>query len=624
MNSIAKYEDKRLVVLCSPQKTCIHKALQQLKEKDFRWTYLGEDISQAINIEQRLKGKSRRIETGDKLNDIARSLRQPYIDYIGKLSLENNSILWWIGSLSEKNPRGSKAFLCACYIKLCQDILNTEEQETLLFFGENRVLRKAIIQNLARFHKYEIRSIELPGHVIYQGFKNIIRAVIGKGYFFIKTMYRLLVARRYRLKQAEVRKFQEGEGFVLLHNWVDQRSFGVDGKYIDSYFGDLVDRLRDKGKNVLIVPHVLYTFSYRQALRKLEQSLGWFISPESFLTVLDVFRIFMKTVFKMPTRKVYPAFEGIEITEIIMNDLVRDWMEAGLASNLFRYAAVRRWKNAGIPINRFIYTYENQGWEKAYCMAFRKYYPEAKIIGYQHTTVSKMLLNQFFSKDERPILPFPDRVITNGKYTEKLFQDAGYDPQKIVCGGAIRYAGILKSLGTVPRKRDSSPPIILVTPSIDKNESVELIHKVLTALGQTDRYKVILKLHPVAPYSRIVSDIGPLPDNFVISTQPVSTLLEECHMLIYTSSTTSIEAISRGVPVLHVGSDFIIDYDDLADFSPGVRQSARNGADISRITENIMKTEESILSQQRIIWDNIVKEMFGPVDEGVYDLFLGN
>ncbi len=622
MKGISNSETRICIILCSPQKTCILKALKQLKGRDFRWVYLGEDTSLAMAIEQYFRDTGQRIEISGKLQEIARSLRQPYIDYIGKLSLENNSLLWWVGSLSEKNPWASKTFLYACYIKLCRTIINASGQETLLFIGENRALRECLAVNIADISKCNIVRLESPITSITGALRHSIRMVLYKGYFVAQTIYRLLVARRCGLKQAIKRKGQDGEGLVLLHNWVDPHSFDADGNYRDSYLGGLAHHLRNKGKSVVIIPYILHTVPYHQTLKKLAQSLDCILVPESFLTIPDVLSVFMKTILNIPARKAYPAFEGIDITGIIMNDLDIDWAGTGPASNLLLYEAVKRWKNAGIPIDTFIYPFENQVWEKAYCLALRKYYPAAKIIGYQHAHVPKMILTFFFARDELPILPFPDKVITTGKYTEKLFKESGYDPSKVICGGAIRYAGMLKPMGTIPSKRDNSRPVILVTPSTGKNESLELIWKVLAALGQVDRFKVILKLHPDDHYSGIARAIGPLPANFTVSNQPVSALLEESHMLIYTSSTTSIEALSRGVPVLHIESEFRIDYDDFADFPPVVRQSARNKDDILRMTESILKTEGKELLQQRAIWDNTVNEMLGPVDEGVYDLFL--
>ncbi len=233
-----------------------------------------------------------------------------------------------------------------------------------------------------------------------------------------------------------------------------------------------------------------------------------------------------------------------------------------------------------------------------------------------------MLLNYFFSKDELPVLPFPDKVITTGKYTERLFKESGYDLEKVICGGAIRYVSLLDREKHVPTKKRTSSPVILVTPSIDKNETVELSWKILEAFGQMNNYKIIFKFHPDCPYSCIAKNLGILPEHFIVSDKPVSELLRESHVLLYTSSATCIEALSLGVPVLHIKSDFMIDRDNLSDFPSSIRQSAKNKDAIVRETEKILKTDEKELSEQRVIWKELVSEILGPVDESVFDLFL--
>ena len=594
--------------------------LRQLKGSDFRWAYLGEDVAKAITIEQQLKGTGQRIEIAEELQKVAHSLRQPYIEYIGKLSLQNNSILWWVGSLSEKNPWISKTFLYACYIRLCQNLLNSSGQETLVFFGENKALRKCLVKNASASHKGEILHLESLTHTIFEALRKTLGIVLYKGYFVLSGIYRLLLARYYKLNQIPGGKIAEGNGLVFLHNWVDQRSFDTNGEYSDSYFGELAHHLKNKGGNVIIVPYILHTVSYRQTLKKMRRSSENFLVPESFWKISDIFRILVKTTANVPAKRAYPTFEGMEISEPIYDDLRREWAGIRTASSLLHYEVVKHWKNARIPIDTFIYTYENHVWEKAYCMAFREFYPSTKIIGYQHATVPKMLLFYFFSQDELPLLPFPDKVITNGRYIERLFKESGYAPEKVVCGGAIRYEGMKKER-KVAIKKGTSNPVILVTPSIDKNESIELIQKVLAAFGQTDKYKIILKFHPVIPYPSIAKDLGILPEHFIISDKPVSELLKESQVLLYTSSATSIEALSVGVPVLHIESDFTIDRDDLSDFSPSIRKSAKSKDDIIRMTEEILKTDEKELSKQRVIWEDMVSEIFGPVDERVFDLF---
>ena len=616
---ISSSEGKRCIIVCSPRKTCIRKVLRQLKGRAFQWVYLGEDISQAIAIEQQLGDIGQRIEIGSNLQEIAHSLRQPYIGYIGKLSLENNSILWWVGSLSEKNPFVSKTFLYTCYIRLFQTLLNSRGQEALVFLCENKALRKCLIKNVSDSRKWEINRVESLGHAIPEVLRNILGIVVYKGYFLLSPIYRLLLARYYRLNQIPNRKPEER--LVLLHNWVDPRSFDANGDYHDNFFGGLAPQLRKKGESVVIIPHILRTVPYCQTLKKLAQSTEHFLVAESFLTIADVLRVFIKTVLNIPTRRVYPAFEGIEVSEIINDDFRRDWLVMRTVSSLLLYEAVKRWKSAGITIDTFIYAYENQVWEKAYCLALRKFYPSTKIIGYQHSTVPKMLLNHFFSKDELPILPFPDKVITAGKYTERLFKESGYDPKKVVCGGAIRYVSLMNRKDT-PVKRNILSPAILVASSIDRNETIELVWKVLRAFGQMNKYKIVFKFHPDCPYRFIAKDLGILPGHFIVSDKPAGELLQESHLLIYTCSTTAIEALALGVPVLHIKSDFVIDRDNLSDFPSSIRESVSTEDDIVKATERILEMDEKELSKQRVRWKEVVSEIFGPVDESVFDLLL--
>lgn len=607
----------RLIIICPPRKSSILKVLRQLKGKTFRWAYLGEDVSQFIVIERQIGGAGEHIDTGDRLQETAKSLRQAYIDYIGKLNIANNSLLWWVGSLSEKNPWVSKTFLYACYFRLCQTIVKTGGQENLVFIGEKSVIRKGILKNIGNPSDSLMQLIETPVSDLLSMLKNAGKLASLKVYFLLSTIYHVLLARRYRLKLAK----NQQEGLVLICNWIDPRSFNANGEYRDNYFGDLALYLKNKGKKVFIIPYILYTVPYRATLKKIVSHPDRFLLAESFLTVPDVCRIFCKTLLNIPANKVYPLFEGLDISEAITNDLHTDWKGTGIAANLLLYEAVKRWKNAGIAIETFIFPYENQVWEKAYCLSLRKYYPSTRIIGYQHSTVSNMLLNHFFAREELPVLPFPDKLITTGRYTEKLFKESGYDPSKVICGGAIRYVYLLKKKNIHKRKEDKNP-VILVAPSIDRNETIDLVWKVTRAFGQKKMYTVVFKFHPDCPYRFIAKEIGTLPNHFIISEQPADKLLQDSSLLIYNITATSIEALALGVPVLHIKSDFVIDRDSLADFPASVRESVSTADEILKAAERLIKIDEHELARKKQLWSKVVAELFAPVDENTFDLFL--
>jgi hypothetical protein len=617
---------RKCVIICPPIKGATRRILKQLKDTDFQWAYFGEDISKATAIEQQLRNKGQRIEIVEKLQETAWSLRQPYIDYIGKLGLENNSILWWTSSLSEKNPFISKVFLYCCYIKVCKNILNSKDKERcLLFFVENRALRRCLIQNLFTHHEYDIFRIESFSHTVFELFRDVFEIVVQKGGFLVNTIYHVLLAKYlYRMNPLSKGKLHKSEN-IFIHTWVDHRSFDTNNKYQESFFGDLAHRIINKGKNVIIIPTVLGRVSYRETLKRMIQSNENFLLPEVFLNITDILRAAMNAILNFPKKRVYPRFGDIEISKIIFNNCKRDWIETRIETVLLFYDVVKHWKNAGISIESFIYTYENHVEEKVFCLALRRFYPFTTIIGYQHSTVSKMLLNYFFSKDELPILPFPDKIITNGIYPERVFKESGYDSKKVVCGGAIRYSHFLGEVikdSAIGFKKDNTSHVILVTPSAGRAEAAELFWKVLKAFEPLTKYKIVLKCHPLTPYHRIAKylSVKSLPPHLIISDKPVSELLKESSILIYTDSTTCIEALSADIPALHISSGFFIDRDPL-DFRPDAKMNACSPVDIVNCVRNTLELNEKTPSEKRKQWRQVSSEVFGTVDDSVYALF---
>ena len=96
--------------------------------------------------------------------------------------------------------------------------------------------------------------------------------------------------------------------------------------------------------------------------------------------------------------------------------------------------------------------------------------------------------------------------------------------------------------------------------------------------------------------------------------------MRKSNVLLYTSSTTCLEALAIGIPILHIGSDFMIDRDPL-DFHYDIIRSARNKDDILKAVEEILQTDERELVKQRAMWERVVSEIFRPVDESMLDLF---
>lgn len=253
---------KRHIIISPPLRSAVNKVLRQLKREDFRWVYFGENISGAIAIGKELGGKGQRIEIADKLQEIAWSLRQAYIDYIGGLSLENNSLTWWLSSLSEKSPYNSKAFLHISYIKVFQSLLNSENLGgNFVCFVENSALRSCLAKTLSAFRDYNVSHFELLYCRAFATLMKTFKGIVARCFFTLDSIYRVLLTRYYRLTQAPSEK-PGRRGFVILQTWVDHRSFDAKGAYNEVFFGGLVDYLRRRGNNVIVFPYVPVSIQY--------------------------------------------------------------------------------------------------------------------------------------------------------------------------------------------------------------------------------------------------------------------------------------------------------------------------------------------------------------------------
>lgn len=618
----------RTILVCPPTKRSIRKIPKNVGNNRFKWVYLGEDVANAIVVEKSIDKSGERIDIAEILQETACTLRQPYIDYIGKLSVEYNSMLWWAGSLSEKNPFISKTFLYSCYVKVAISLLESHKQDDLILFVENRALRSSLVKNISEILGCEVVHLEPKFSHVLESLTDNMEFIIKHGWFVINNIYRIVLTQHiYHLNKTDLfcEKGNSNNDLILLHTWIDHRSFSQDNTFHDVYFGKLSNYMTKQMKNMAVVPYILHTVSYKKTIKKLINCEKQILIPSAYLKLSDILHVF-KATMKKPHKKVYPHFKDIDISSLIYIDNLNDWKDARMSSNLLLYHVVKNWKKRGIPIERFIHTFENHMWEKIYCTAFREYYPLATLVGYQHAAISKMYLNYFISDNEHAIIPFPDKVITNGEYSTNLLLNSGYDSTKLIRGGAIRYEYLIEKLKQPAQKKiekHTRSMNILVTSSIDKNESVELIIKVLKAFESNDMYNIIIKCHPVMPYQQIANELGitSLPAHFTVSMDTMGALLGNCDLLLYTSSTTCIEALAAEVPILHVGSNFIIDRDVLDSMS-NLHSSAKTVEDIRIEVSKLRVMDSDELYKKNMISKDTAKSTFGEVNDLVYDMFL--
>ncbi|MEA1984393.1 MAG: hypothetical protein U9N13_01930 [Euryarchaeota archaeon] len=597
------------IIICPPTTRSIRKISKIIGDNGYKWAFLSENVLKSLHMKKKIGDRGEQINITNILQENAHLLRESYLEYIGDLNVGESE--WWATTISEKNPFISTTFLYICYLKVCYQLLTTYQATDLVIFVDNHALRKTIIKNYS--NKYEIKYINNDAEDLLNILKDRIKTIAYKNHYALKHIQYILLV-KYKYKLNTIQYAINNNPNVLVRDWIDYRSFDLNGYYQSAYLGSLNEYLISKGKSILILP---YTSNInKKTLKLMINSDEYFIIPHSFLTIKN---IFSKLFVKLPISTIYPLFNDLDITYLIKNDFKKD--KQRFIDALLYVDIVKNLNDSNIHFDSCITLYENYVDEKMFCYSMKKYYPTSTIIGYQHSTSPKMLLSYYFTKQEAKIIPIPDKIVTNGPYFTNNFRDENYPPEKLITGGAIRYS-YLYAKSDVRFDKDYEKTVynILVTPSVSTNETLELLVKVIESFGNKEWCQITVKYHPAINHNIIKKYSELYPPNLNVSDDTVPELLKKTDLLVYTMTGAAVEALYAGVPILHIKSNYTIDL-DMFNYERDDIYSAQNIDEIIEMSEELLQMDEKQLKAKQIIWKKIVREMFSPIDSTIYQLF---
>lgn len=581
--------------------------------KNIRWIYLGKNVTVSLSLNDLIGIRAQRLDISDSLQAIANNTRQDYIDYVGRLGSSERNRYWWLTSVSEKNPFISNLFLYSCYLGVVADICKTKTHQNLVIICESLALMMAIDNFLREMG--DIPVYYNPSRSLVKNFLSGIARMRSVAIFLARWTGRWFLARLFSVSRLfQKRGFVPGGNVILIHSWTDHRSFQTPGMYEDVFLGRLGSDLKKIHSRVYYLIDILPTCFFPVALSKLIGTRENFILMEEFINPLDILLSVYSVSLHFPNPKEIPRFRDMDITPIVNEELDADRKNLRAFQTYLNYLVGQK-----IPkkcsVRSFIYSFENLMWEKLFCLAFREFSPNTAIIGYAHSTISKMETFYSVSSYERDFLPLPDMIVVNGARAQDALINSGFDRNRIIIGGAYRYHSLVVTSPMSPKNRGIRK--ILIIPTDDINSTLELVTKTIHAFGNKNEITCIIKLHPTLPKRKISAYLSRIPDNFSISDKPLDHLLSCVGLVVYTGSTVAVEALARGIPVLHVRSDLTIDRD--------IFNKSDHIVSVSRPEEMYQAfltiSREGLESQKT--GKAFVQEFFAPIDGSAISVFLG-
>jgi len=537
-------------------------------------------------------------------------LAAEYLRLVADLNRLNSGILWWAGPLASKNPFDSSLFE-----DLVGDIFR-DLPESRKTGGAHPV---AVAGNLPVDEGvHQGPAGDLVGFrdaLREQGFRLafLAKGIVCSGYFFLISCYKMCIARAFLGRRIR-RAIREPGPVDVLRSWIDHRSFDPEGRYTDVYLGELPTYLAESRK-VAIVAEIVWTSSYLgvvRLIRRKDREVP-IIPQEYFLTLGDLVRAAVLPFTGGPARTEGAVFRGRNVSPLVERAVRSDRASPQIRNNLAIHYLTRRLVRK-MAVARFTYSFENHAYEKMMILALREGTPEAWITGYQHGGLSRMLFNYFLAEGEADFVPLPDRIITTGEESRRILVEEGHFP--VVCveaGCALRY----RYLEGLPVREQRRNGVLFVPLPVDMEAARAVLSMLVEAVGGSPAYTAKVTSHPLVAWEDVTGRGGgrDLPPNILrVEGETTRDLLLSSDIVLYTQTTTCIEALRLGIPVVYLDVFTIYDADyimkDIA-----FRWVADGPESLRRVLSEIHGLGDADFAARQDEGVAYARSFFAPVDE---------
>lgn len=526
-----------------------------------------------------------------------------YADFIAALSRANASPLWWGLTLPGKNPVASRLpRRCRAWTLAAGEIEALHEGVLVVICADPIV--GAEILALARRAGYDAAATPRSA----RGWKAAVNRLLPTGPLlgFLRAL-----AAHACVRAALDWRPEPGARYALMATLLNHQSFGPDGRYRDTYFGDLPARLAAAGRRPLVLGPI--TADFARTLRRLAliedhpPVIPWeyFLGPRALARVLA--RALSVRLFG-PAPRGAMVFRGRNVSPLVAAELREDAASSRLFSNLGFDAAMRAALRV-LPAESLHYPFENRAWERMLLLAFRQALPVAPVVGYQHASLTPNHLNFVLGADETALLPLPDRIATLGEITRETMIRRGFPAALLETACALRQAP-----APAPRRGPCAAKRVLVTLATSPAEYAAAL-SLLDAAFADSGPEIRLRPHPEFPLSAGLSLSGPVRFTYADDAgRPLDESFAWADAVVYVSSTLGLEAVRRGLPVVRLELDDFLSTDPLEGFDV-LRWTARDGAGLRAALAAVAALGEAELDGRRAEARAYAERYFRPVDE---------
>lgn len=535
------------------------------------------------------------IEDSKLIDDIGVSTRKLYNKFICDLVLTNGLKKYELFiSVTCRNPFSSP--LLNVFYRI---ILLEEKIKRKHVFDQINIDDKVIAEIFKQIlYKYNLSSSVHIKHDVGQSV--LIHVLLN----FLKSIYRITLdwfwVNIFRLKNKPDREVLYVDNFLYID------SFST-GELTDRYYTGYGEHLSNEEKDkIWYAPTLIGINTISQYLdlgKAINKSNNNFLIQEAWLTFSDYIYSFVFSCIT-PCKKIeVPGFKGYDITHFVCRAIRNEIASPSIMKAIQRFRFIRRLSLNNLKICAAIDWNENQVVDRSLNLAFRKYFPNIKVKGYQgfFQFLQYPSLRPLGFEEELGTLPSCYYIIDDIK---KNTENSKFKNLKFFNAPAFRFSHLFN----IRDKRTSTVPLVLVALPIIISESVNILRVVkLLATQLGTEVDFVVKYHPsytLDAFVKLAPDYS--SSCFTATTKSVSDLLPTVSALISSATSVCVEAVAVGIPVAIYGNRTGVTMNPMPESVPD---------DLYTIFYDISQLEDflkiSLHKSERVM---IVNKLFNKVD----------
>jgi surface carbohydrate biosynthesis protein (TIGR04326 family) len=568
------------------------------------------------------------------INENENRLRGKYLSFIAGLGeqrhgnrtlksyfkLKNGYNVWWMSLLVEKNLVKSPNISDCLKLFALEEILQDLTPNRLRIFTTDYKLFQTVK------HLCNELKIDLCEHVGEFDFshryklKNILSGLVAGLLYILKNSLKHWPLRRLR----RFKWHSSNEQLFIFSHFINVYSKDKDNADVYSkYWEILPELLKSKGVSI----NFLNTFFISNEVPNVETAISWltrintstnknfqrhiyYYSFLNFTLIFDVLVQFFVVHFRglrlgNMAKFFRPEQSHLNFWPILKNDWNDSMKGTVLSENLLLIALIDKAVSELQEQKLGLYLQENNGWERAFIHAWKRY-QSSPLIGVSHTTVRYWDLRYFedvrLFECSKECKPRPDFIAVNGPIAKRMLTESGYLQNEIIEVEALRYlqADVNADQKGTREMENRQVVSVLLCGDIDPNSTIQMLNCVEKALlimkSNHDDLKInfVFKSHPITKVDLSKFDLPEL----VETDNSLNDILSSFDIMIATDSTSAgVEAYLAGLKVIV----FI--------YSQRVNLSPLKGVDGVLFVRNEQSLSKILLSED-LLYNNVKPEPF--------------